>query len=173
MKTIELNKREKLLLQVLIAIVLGVSVYFLIVAPLIEYSKTTREEKDTSESKLRQLETIYEQYREIKQKQSRYQSLLRNTTGTTALIEEYANSLNILRNKVYTRDNPGGVQGDYKKISTDVKFEGVDITTILNFIHKMENSNSLLTVSYLRISQALKNKNLYDVTIKFETLQAE
>ncbi len=170
---IELNKREKFLLQILIAVVLGVSVYFLIVAPLIEYSKTSRQEKDTSESKLRQLENIYVQYRDIKQKQSRYKSLLRNTTGTTALIEEHANTLNILRNKVYTRDNPGSSQGEYKKISTDVKFEGVDITTILNFIHKMENSNNLITISYLRISQALKNKNLYDVTIKFESLQQQ
>ena len=170
---IELNKREKILLQALVVVILGALTYFFIISPLLDYSSSSQDETDSNISRLKKLEAINEQYQKIRKKRSKYQALVKSTKGTTTLIEEHANSLNITRNKVYTRDRPSNIQGKYKKITTDVKFEGVDITSILKFIHKMENSNSLTRISYLRLNQALKSKNVYDATLKFETLKAE
>lgn len=122
---------------------------------------------------LNTLDKIYEQYNETKDKISQYNAQLNNTKGLTSLIEENAQSLNIIKNKTYTRDRPTVTQGKYRKISADVRFEGVDINSILNFIYRMENSGMLVKISYLRINQTIKGRNTYDVTITFNSVSTQ
>lgn len=167
---IELNKREKRLLQVL-GVVFGIlAFYFLIISPILSIRESINSEYETNMSKLNALDKVYEDYRDVRDKISQYNSQLNNTKGLTSMIEENAQNLNIIRNKTYTRDRPTVSQGKYKKISADVRFEGVDINSILNFIYRMENSGMLISISYLRINQTIKGRNTYDVTITFNSV---
>jgi len=167
---IELTKREKRL-AIILAILLGlVFIFFMIITPLVDWREQRKKENESNVTKLNTLEKIYEQYRETREKTSQYNEQLKNTKGLTSIIEENAQSLDIIKNKVYTRDRPTIVQGKYKKISADVKFEGVDIISLLNFIYRMENSGILVQISYLRLNQAIKGRNTYDATITFNSL---
>ena len=163
------SKREKKLIKLLITIFAFVIVYFFLVIPIMDYKNSVENKFEMNISKMKKLDSLYEKYRNIKQKKSRYLSLLKRSKGITTQIEEKARETNILGNKIYTRDHTSNVQGKYKKITTSVKFESVNITSLLNFIHKMENSDTLCKVSYLRINQALKERSTYDVLIKFDS----
>ena len=167
---IELTKREKRL-AIIFAIFLGlIFIYFMIITPVVDWREQRKKENESNVTKINTLEKIYEQYRETREKTSQYNEQLNNTKGLTSIIEEIAQSLDIIKNKVYTRDRPTIVQGKYKKISADVKFEGVDIISLLNFIYRMENSGILVQISYLRLNQAIKGRNTYDATITFNSL---
>jgi hypothetical protein len=169
----ELNKREKRLLVALGVLVGVLAVYFLIITPIMSLRESINNEFESNMTKLNKLDKIYEQYRDVKQQISLYSTQLNNTRGVTSLIEENAQSLNIIKNKTYTRDRPTITQGKYKKISADVRFEGVDINSILNFIYKMENSGMLIRISYLRINQTIKGRNTYDVTLTFNSVTSQ
>lgn len=170
---IELNKREKLLLQVLMAFAGVLAFYFLIISPIMSLRNRINSEFDSNMAKLNQLDKIYDQYREARDKMSQFNAQTSSTRGLTSLIEENAQSLNIIKNKTYTRDRPTVSQGKYKKVAADVRFEGVDINSILNFIYKMENSGMLTKISYLRINQTIKGRNTYDVTITFNSVTSQ
>jgi type II secretory pathway component PulM len=170
---IELNKREKRLLMIL-GVVLGIVViYFLIISPIMSLRESINKKYETNMTRLNTLDKINDQYREIQEKITQYNSQLNNTRGITSLIEENAQALNIIKNNTYTRDRPTITQGKYKKISADVRFEGVDINSILNFIYKMENSGLLIKISYLRINQTIKGRNTYDVTVTFNSVTSQ
>jgi type II secretory pathway component PulM len=170
---IEFNKREKRLLMIL-GVVLGIVViYFLIISPIMSLRESINKKYETNMTRLSTLDKINDQYREIQEKITQYNSQLNNTRGITSLIEENAQALNIIKNKTYTRDRPTITQGKYKKISADVRFEGVDINSILNFIYKMENSGLLIKISYLRINQTIKGRNTYDVTVTFNSVTSQ
>jgi hypothetical protein len=170
---IDLTKREKRLIAIL-AVFLGlVFIYLMIIAPLIAWREQRKKDNESNQAKLSTLEKIYEQFRETREKTSKYNALLNNTKGITSLIEENAQGLDILKNKAYTRDRPTISQGKYKKISADVKFESIDIISLLNFIYRMENSGILVQVSYLRLNQAIKGRNTYDATITFNSLTSQ
>ncbi|OHD69059.1 MAG: hypothetical protein A2W19_17565 [Spirochaetes bacterium RBG_16_49_21] len=170
---IELNKREKRLIA-LLAVFLGILfLYFAVISPLVSWKERRNRESESNMTKLNSLDKIYEQYRDAREKISRYNAQLSNAKGITSIIEENAQSLDILKNKVYTRDRPTIVQGKYKKISSDVKFEGIDITSLLNFIHKMENSGMPMHISYLRLNQTVKGRNTYDATITFNSITSQ
>jgi type II secretory pathway component PulM len=170
---IELNKREKRLLQLLAVMGGMLLVYLLVISPILSLRENINKEFESNMSKVNSLDKIYEQYREVKDKISQYNAQLNNTRGITSLIEENAQSLNIIKNKSYTRDRPTISQGKFKKISADVRFEGVDINSIMNFIYKMENSGMLMKISYLRINQTIKGRNTYDVTITFNSVSSQ
>src|SRR4030042_2134367 len=149
---IDRNKREKRLLQLLALLVGVLLVYFLIISPILSLRESINSEYESNMAKLNTLDKLYEQYRDIRQKISQYNAQLNNTRGITSLIEKNDQSLTIIKNKTYTRDRPTITQGKYKKISADVRFEGIDINSILNFIYRMENSGMMIQISYLRIN---------------------
>lgn len=170
---ITLTDREKTLLQILGGLVAVLAVYFLIITPIANYHSRIENESIDAKEKLYKLAKIYDKYNSLKQQKTNYERTLKGGKAVTTLIEEHAAKLGILENKVYTRDNPGVRQDKYKRIATDVKFEGVSIVPILEFLYHMENSGSLINVSYLRINQAFKGRETYDVTIKFDSVEQE
>jgi hypothetical protein len=167
---INLTKREKLLLKILIGIAGTAGLFFLIINPVISVQSSIEDDYKSNLSNISKLDSIYDQYKEIRQKKNYYEQLLNQTGGMTSLIEEQAKTSNISSNISYTRENPSTVQNKFKKNSTEVKFEGVDIKSVIDFIYKIENSNRLLKINYLRIHQALKGRNTYDVIIKIDSL---
>ena len=170
---ITLNDREKILLQILGGLAAVLAVYYLIITPIVEYHSRIETESVGAKENLYKLAKIYDKYNNLKQKKTSYERSLKSGKAVTTLIEEYAAKVGILENKVYTRDHPGARQDKYKKMSTDVKFEGVSIVPILEFIYHMENSGNLINISYLRINQAFKGRETYDVMIKFDSVEQE
>ncbi len=170
---ITLNEREKILVKVLAAVVAVASVYYLIIVPVMKFRSSTADGSRSGREKIDKLAQISQEYKQVKDRKYGYEKTLRQTRGVTSLVEEYAKNAGILDNKVYTRDTPGTRQDQYKKITTDVKFEGVSIVPVLEFIYNMENSGVLVKISYLRINQAFKGRDTYDVTLKFDSVSKE
>lgn len=167
----QLSAREKRMLQALSAIVGLVILYYGVISPVMSFLDSVDNGYETSMTQLKELDDIYQQYREIRDKKGRYEQLLKDTKGISSLVEENAGKASILNNKVYNRDHQSNLQNNYKKITTDVKFEGVNIKSVLDFLYYMENSNVLLKVSYIRINQAVKERNNYDVTINIDSFK--
>ena len=165
----QLSKREKRLISVLVSFIGVLAVYFIIVAPLIELKSGMDANKQSSMYSLQKLDHIYNEYRQVKSQRDHYERLLKNNKGVSSLIEENAQKAGILSNKTSNRDSQANIQNKYKRISSRVKFEGVNIKSAFKFIYLMENSDKLIKVSSLRIKQAIKAKSNYDVDIKFDS----
>ena len=69
--------------------------------------------------------------------------LSKKDDNLTALVEQWAASAGITRNIDYTRRTQTNIQNKYIMITTDIKI-----------------------ISYLRIQQALKGRDTYDVNLK-------
>ncbi len=169
----QISKREKQLITALAVLVGSLILYYFIISPFLAFKEEMDNNKKNNVFSLQKLDDTYNQFRQVKSERDRYERLLRNTKGVSSLIEENAQKTGILNNKVYNRDSQANIQNKYKKITSSVKFEGVNIKSALKFIYMMENSDNLIKVSYLRINQAIKEKNNYDVTIKFDSFKKE
>jgi hypothetical protein len=166
---INLTQREKNLIIALGALVSGLVLIFIIILPVVSFIKQSQEETIAKQTNLGKLDKIYEEYRGIDQKIKDFEALMRNTKSLASMIEEKSEADGILTNKVYIRDNPGGMVSKYRRVSTDVRFEGVDMEKLLKFMYDMENSNKIVRISYLRISPTIKGRNTYDAQIKFDS----
>lgn len=166
---ISFTDREKKLLTLLGAFMGILLVYFVLIRPIVEFKSGLETEYIANVERLNTLDKLYEQYIQLQEEKEKYQNLLKSNEGITTLIENIAKETNIIKNKVYTRDNPSNIQGKFKKVSTEVKFEGVDIGSMMNFIYKLENSNKIIKIAYMRVRLALKGKDVYDVTLKIDS----
>lgn len=164
----EISAREKKLLIVLLALIGALIIFYGVINPLLSFQENSDNSAESGVAKINELEEIYRQSREIREKKNVIERRLKDASGVSSLVEEYAAKNGILTNKVYNRDREMNLQNKIKKIVTEVKFEGVNIKPVFDFIYNMENSNKLITVSSLRISQAVKERSNYDVTINFE-----
>ncbi len=164
-----LSKREKLLLQILIAVCAGALLFLFVISPLITKTTSIGSELHESRANLHKLQKIYDKYREFKDKKNHINRLLDNKKSVSSYIEQFAKDTNILKNRTRTRERSGRIQGRFDKITTTIRFESVDAKSLFAFLHKMENSNKIMKVSYLRMRKTLKNSNLYDVNITFES----
>mgnify|MGYP000880644052 FL=1 len=167
---IKLTSREKTLLQVM-AVFIGITfLYFVIISPLIKYKQSSSNSMRKNVNSLSHFDNSHEQYKQIKQEKTFYLNLLnRKNENITSLIEQWANSTNISRNIAYTRRTQTNLQNKYIRITTDIKIDGVAIEPFLKFLYEVENSNNLLRISYLRMQQAIKGSNTYDVTLKIDS----
>ncbi len=168
---IKLSVREKRLASILAVLLGGVILYYGIIGPVMSFLSSTGNTQEKNIAQLKELDDIYRQYREIRDRKNRYEQLLRDTRGVSSLVEDNAAKAGILNNKIYNRDHQSNLQNNYRKITTDVKFEGINIKSAMNFLYYMENSNILLKISYVRISQAVKERNNYDVTVNIDSFK--
>jgi hypothetical protein len=86
------------------------------------------------------------------------------------MVDEIAASLNIKNNKVYLNENPGIVQNGIQKMTTEIKFEGVQINSLLEFISRIENMNTPIKIQSLLIDSGMKERSRYDSVITLVSL---
>ena len=166
---IEFSSREKKLLMVLCCLVIAVALFYIVINPYLNFRKSFTSSGTEAMAHVNELESIYYEYRSIKEKKDSYSRLMKESGGVSTLVEENAGKLGILNNKIYNRERETNVQNKFKKTTTEVKFEGINIKAALNFIYSMENSDKLIKVSSLRINQGVKERSNYDMTIVFDS----
>lgn len=170
---INLNKREKKLLQVLIIVIIITLVYHLILSPLVEFISSTEEELTSNINNIAKIDRIYESFREVNEKIEKYNKQLSKSENTTSLVEQWANSSGIAGNIAYTRRSQSTIQNRYIRVTTNIKFEGVSIQSFLKFLYDIENSGELIRTSYLRIRPALKGTSTYDINLKIDSFTSK
>ena len=158
----------------ILAVIAGASIiYFLIISPFIGYREKAENELKENRDRLEKLEKIYEEFKTARSDKMKYMSLLnQKESDTTSLIEQIATSNKIDKNIAYSRRSQSNIQNRFMRVTTDVKFEGVAIQSILKFIYDLENSNRLVKLNYIRIQQALKGTDRYDVIMKIDSFAA-
>ena len=167
---ISLSRREKLLLKALGALVALLALVFLVIMPFIEYRGRSETATRKYSSDIQKLEALYEEYREIKQRKSRYASLLSmKNDNVTTLVEQWAANSGVSRNIAYASRTQSTIQNRYVRITTDIKFESVPIQNLLRFIYEVENSNRLININYFRVYQGLKGADTYDAIMKIDS----
>ena len=164
----EISAREKKLLIILLALIGGLIIFYGVINPLISFQNSVSSSGASGIVRINELETIYQQYRTLREKRTDIERKLKDTSSVSSLIEQQAATAGISGNRVYNRERETNIQNKIKKITTEVKFEGVGIRPVLEFIYNVENSNKLINVASLRINQAVKERSNYDVTISFE-----
>lgn len=169
----ELSQREQKLLKILIGFICLIILFYAVIRPIMSAKSSAENSKNSGIERLNELEKIYRQYKEVKDKLNENNRLMSDTRGVSSLVEENAEKTGMLSNKVYNRDRETNLQNKFKKITTEVKFEGVNITSALNFLYQMENANKLIRTSSLRINQAVKERNNYDITISFDSYKKQ
>lgn len=167
---IKVSAREKRLIMVLAGIIVAAVIYFMILSPIVQYRQASEARTRDDAQNLAMMDELYEQYRDIRQRRTKYMSMLDSKNeNITSLIEQWAASADITRNIAYTRRTQTNIQNKYIRVTTDVKLEGIPIQKLLRFLYEVENSNTLLKISYLRIYQGLKGSDTYDVNVKIDS----
>ncbi len=167
---IDLSPREKRLLQIL-AVVAGVAfVYFVIITPITSMRRRSEGGVREKIEGIAKIDRIYEEYREVKQKKTQYMSQLGNKdTNINSMIEQWASNAGVSGSIAYTRSTQTTIQNKYTMVTTIMKFDGVAIEPLLKFLYEVENSSMLLKISYLRMREAIKGADTYDVELKINT----
>ncbi|MCX7678394.1 MAG: type II secretion system protein M [Spirochaetes bacterium] len=167
---IELTGREKKLLQILAVVLVLAFIYFFIIMPI---SNRRRESAGGVREKIEsiaKIDRIYEEYRQVKQKKAQYMSQLGNRDANiNSMIEQWAANAGVSSALAYTRSTQTLIQNKYTMVTTIMKFDGVAIEPLLKFIYEVENSALLLKISYIRMREAMKGGNTYDVELKINS----
>lgn len=167
---INLSTREKRLIMVLASILLVAVCYFLIIKPVADFKNSADSSYEKNMARLNKLEEINMSYREVLAEKSRLNASTPQGNGIAPLVDEIAGSLNISGNKAYLRESPGVIQNGIQKVTTEIKFEGVTITSLLEFINRLENSNSTLKIKSILINSGIKERSRYDAILTVVSL---
>ncbi len=162
---LKLSRREKRLLQILGGLIGALFLYYFLVVPVLNFKSRTEDFNRNSRDKLVRFDELILQYRETKNEKDRLENAVVSGTGISTLVDEIAVSLNISGNKVYLRERPGRIQEGIQTITTELKFEGLNIQSLLEFISRLENSNTMLKIKNLTLTAGLKDTNRYDAVI--------
>ncbi len=160
-----LSKREIILLRILAGLIGLLFIYYFLITPVMNFKSKTDDFNLNNLDKLVKFDEIIFQYSETKLEKDRLETALASGTGISTLVDEIAISLNIISNKVYLRERPGRMQEGIQIVNTELKFEGLDIKSLLSFINRLENSNSMLKIRNMSITAGLKDTNRYDAVI--------
>ncbi len=167
---IDLSPREKKLLQILGGVVALTFVYFVIITPISNMRRSTEGGVREKIEGIAKIERIYAEYREVKQKKAQYMSQLGNKDANiNSMIEQWASNAGVSGFIAYTRNTQTTIQNKYIMVTTIMKFDSVAIEPLLKFLYEVENSPMLLKISYLRMREAIKGANTYDVELKINT----
>jgi len=167
---LNLNEREKKLLFILAGILFTGFVYYFIISPVIEFKKNSADIYNKNRVKISKLDEIYSEYKDVLSEKGKLNTVASQNSGIAAFVDEVAVSLNIAGNKVYLKENPGVVQNGIQKITTELKFEGISIKALLEFISRIENSNKPLKIQSLVIYSGIKERSRYDSVITIVSL---
>lgn len=167
---INLSTREKRLIMILASVLLIAACYFLIIQPVADFKNNADSSYEKNMARLNKLEEINASYREILAEKSRLNSSTPQGNGLAPLVDEISGSLNITGNKAYLRESPGVIQNGIQKVTTEIKFEGVTITSLLEFINRLENSNSTLKIKSILINSGIKERSRYDAILTVVSL---
>ena len=167
---INLSKREKRLVIILFAIIFTGVLYYLIIQPVIKFKRDADSSYEKNMARINKLEDINASYRELLAEKSRMNAVTPEDTGIAPLVDQIAGGLNISGNKARLDESPGVIQNGFQKITTTIKFEGVTISSLLEFINKLETSNATLKVNKLLITSAIKERSRYDAIITVVSL---
>lgn len=166
---IQISKREKKLLTILGIIVGSLLVYYVIIDPIVSFKRDAGQNLEKNLEKISRLDEIYSDYKDVLAEKNQL-NIEAETTGIASVIDEAATSLNINTNKVYLTDNQGTIKNGIQLITTNVKFEGVSIRNMIEFIYKLESSGTPLKIKNLTITAGIKGKNRYDAVITILSL---
>jgi hypothetical protein len=170
----KISQREKYLIYALGGMVAFAVVYYLIIVPIVEYRSSSEKETRKNVSDLSRLESLYDQYRDVKQRKTRYQSLLGSRSENIGtLVEQWANTADVSRYMAYNRRTQANIQNKFTKFTSDIKLDSVPIQKFFRFLYEIENANTLLKVNYLKIYQGLKGADTYDVIIKIDSFSQQ
>lgn len=167
---INLSSREKRLLMMLATVIIAGVFYFLIIKPVSDFKKQSDNSYERNMARLNKLEDLNNSYREIIAEKSRLNAAAPDGKGIAPLVDEIAGALNIAGNKAYLRESPGVIQNGIQKVTTEIKFEGVTIASLLEFINRLENSNSTLKIKNLSINSGIRERSRYDAIITVVSL---
>lgn len=167
---INLSSREKRLLMMLATVIIAGVFYFLIIKPVSDFKKQSDNSYERNMARLNKLEDLNNSYREILAEKSRLNAAAPDGKGIAPLVDEIAGALNIAGNKAYLRESPGVIQNGIQKVTTEIKFEGVTIASLLEFINRLENSNSTLKIKNLSINSGIRERSRYDAIITVVSL---
>lgn len=167
---INLNDREKKLLYVLGGLLITGFVYFFIISPIIEFKKDSNDIYTRNILKINKLDEIYSEYKDVIAEKGKLNAVASANSGIGAMVDEIATSLGIIGNKVYLKENPGIVQNGIQKMTTEIKFEGIQIKSFMDFINRVENSNTPLKIQSVVIYSGIKERSRYDSVITIVSL---
>ncbi len=162
------TKRETNLLKILGSVIVITIAYSFIIEPLFISPKNSRSSSEFSKKNLDELENIHEKYLEILRLKKNIDNSGKNTVSISSLVDKLANSLNIINNKVYLREQEGKIVNKIQKIKTEMKFEGVPIKPLINLLYQMENSQIFINISKVKIYATSTSIDKYDAIIEVE-----
>jgi len=162
---LNLSKREIRLLRILAGLIGMIFIYYFLITPVLNFKSKTDDFNLNNLDKLVRFDEMIFQYSETKLEKERLETAIASGTGISTLVDEIAVSLNITGSKVYLRERPGRIQDGIQIVNTELKFEGLDIKSLLDFISRLENSNTMLKIRNMTITAGLKETNRYDAVI--------
>jgi len=125
-----------------------------------------------SKEELKKIDLLRSQHLETKQKLDAVKTQLKNMPkdfSVISFIEKLADQENIRENIGSQKPKTMPLNDDYEESSVEIQMNNINLDRLVNFIHKIENSDHLLKVKQLRMKTKYNDRDLLSVTMQVTT----
>jgi type II secretory pathway component PulM len=155
---------------------LGLLVAFqLLVKPAIHRVRTLKRAVTAEQKTLKELRDKSKEYNVFQSQLERIRQTFQQQEGDRqmlSLIERIQKDCGLLQKVVYMTPTTMAISDIYEKTSIEVKFKGVTLDQIIQFLLKIESSKLLVGVKSLEINSGLQNSAELDAIIQVASLSA-
>jgi len=175
MKAIRLSKREKYTVFTAIA---AVGMYILIqyvCFPTLDYRSRLHRTLKQKTDVLAQMQHLQTEYQDLMQNAERLKRrYARRQKGFTlfSFLDRLARDTGIKDNIAYMKpSNAAQKDSAYKVSIVEVKLQGINLTTLTDYLYGVETSRNAITIKRMSITKKGKNKGLIDAVLQVEVVE--
>jgi len=169
----KLPAKERYLVIVVGAFVLGIIVFQLFISGGIRRGKTLQRIIAEKENELAEMRQMCGEYNEMKKEMNDVSKRLSKRDGDFAIfsfLEQTATDLQIRKHIAYMKPSFSSLGEDYAESIVEVKLNAVTLNQINKYLFEIEKTENLLNIKRLDIKASSQNPGYLDVVFEVSTL---
>lgn len=167
-----LQAREKIFVVCAALVIVGVLVFQLGFAPLLDRSAILDRQLRSADSQLAEIHTLQQDYLQQKSVVDRINTQLKQQQKNFAIfshLEKLAGETSIRDKILYMKPTVNTPNEIYDEESVEIKMEGVTLEQLIRYLHQVENSSQLLKIKRLYIKPRLDDRQILSVIFRVST----
>jgi type II secretory pathway component PulM len=166
-----LSMRERALVSAVGVVVVGALLFVLVVQPALDAAERARERVAAAEQQLAAMTRLRQEFEEVRVRldavEQRIQGGARGNLRTT--LESMASEASVRVESMEPQSSPAN--DSYVETKVEVGLGGVTLAQMVNYLHRIEESNQVLSIKSLRVRTRADKPELLDVTFTVSSFE--
>ena len=171
---LEMNRREKIGVAAVLAIVVVVAILELAVNPLLDRYHRLERTLASQGRVMAEIQQLKGRYEALKVEAQRHRSLLsRRPKGFTlfSFLDRIAGQTGIKDRIAYMKPSTDVLKDAYRVSRVELKIQAIVMEQLVQFLYQVETAPETVTVKRLGINQTGKEEKTIDAVLQVETLE--